>query len=257
MHPNQNRLSIRTLPIALSVLLIALALASPLAASTAQQAGPSLTADQIESAEGIAGFLGQPVLPVVLTGGNAIDAETVGFQQTLRDGTLTVEIEWYENDLLTDGVVVELYPAQWTDFRGVYGTGRQASAISRDSVGNFLVDRGNRTFCGYRDMEALGQVVFPDGDVQVRTLGLTWQWSGAEMTIADMAAAGNTSCPLNHRSAKCQNHVACVVTINCGISSFDVDGRCMPQFPFGWPCLCDPLHDLVCNGPHQAQPTQD
>lgn len=257
MHSNQTRPTIRTLPIALPVLLITLALASPLAAETAQRAGPSFTGDQIEGAEGIAGFLGQPALALVLTGANAIDAETVAFQQTLLNGTLTVEIEWYENDLLTDGVVVELYPAQWTDFRGVYGTGREASVIGRATVDDFLVDRGNRTFCGYRDMEALGQVVFPDGNVQVRTLGLTWQWSGAEMTIADMAAASNTSCPLNHRSAKCQNHVACVITVNCGIFSFDVDGRCLPQFPFGWPCLCDPLHDLVCNQPHEAQPTQD
>lgn len=249
MRSDRSRFSLRTLPI----VLITLGLAGPLAATTAERAGP----EQIESAADLAGFLAQPVSTWVLTGGNAIDAETVGVQQTLRNGTLTVEIEWYENDLLADGVVVELYPAQWTDFRGVSGTGREASAIGRYEVDDFLVDRWNRTFCGYRDMVAVGQVTFPDGNVQTRTLGLTWQWSGAEMAIADMAAAGNTSCPLNHNSPKCQNHVACVITINCGIFSFDVDGRCMPQFPFGWPCLCDPLHDLVCPAPHKAEVVQN
>jgi hypothetical protein len=249
MRSDRIRFSIRTLPI----VLITLGLAGPLAAATAERAGP----DQIESAEDIAGFLGQPVLTLVLTGGNAIDAETVAAQQTLRNGTLTVEIEWYENALLSDGAVVELYPAQWTDFRGVYGTGRQASAIGRYDVDDFLVNRGNRTFCGYRDMVAVGQVTFADGNVQTRTLGLTWQWSGAEMALADMAAAANTSCPLNPNSPKCQSHAACVITVHCLFFSFDVDGRCLPQFPFGWPCLCDPLHDLVCDEPHKAEQIQN
>lgn len=247
---------IRNLQIALAVTLITFAMSAPLSAAVAA-VEPSLSPSQLESAEEITNFLSQPVYSVAFTDADVIGPETVGFQQAMRNGTLTVEIEWYEGAALGDGVIVELYPNQWTDFRGAYGTERGARAVAADQVDDFLVDLWNRTFCGYRDMEALGQVTFPDGDVVTRTLGLTWQWSAEQMTIADMAAAGNTSCPLNHNSAKCQNHVACVITVNCGIFSFDVDGRCLPQFPFGWPCLCDPLHDLVCSKPHVAVVTQN
>lgn len=253
MQPDPRRSSFRTWPLALAAALIVCGLATPLAAATAQPAEPAPIPEQTESAADISGFLAQPAYAVTLTDRNAIGPETVGFQQTLRNGTLTVEIEWYENTALTDGVAVELYPEQWTDFRGAFGTDREASAVARGTVDDFLVDRWNRTLCGYRDMVGKGQVVFPDGDTALRTLGLTWQWSGEEMALADMAAAGNTSCPLNPYSNKCQSHASCVVTVNCGIISFDVDGRCMPQAPFYWPCVCDPLHDLWCDATHENE----
>ncbi len=206
------------------------------AAPVFANSSPSPSENQ-ESADGINQLLASRAYEVVIEGTGITAPEVhVGYER-VRGGTVFFEIQAKDGD---DASFASIQLIDGAPFFGFEGSSNSASEIPFDQLGGFMVDDSNRSVCGDRDVVFAADVTFADGKTDVRFVGAGFLADGVE-PVAERLASSNTSCPLDPDSAKCQNNSACVITISIGIISFDVDGKCLPQFPFGWPCLCDPL----------------
>lgn len=225
----------------------------------------SLTATQ----DAIHDLLAQPVWTLEITEADLTEDEIAAITVDVPGGSVVLELEWLEPELLADGPYEITFTFAGVDAYVGLESLESESLVEMDLDGavEHLLAEGVRPICGVRRLVAEVGIEMQDGWSEVRMAGLGFvSDADAELLIADLnaemsggvssegtatvgralrvseslAEASSGGCPLNHRSKKCKNHTAC--TIQLGI--FTVDGQCWPQWPAGWPCLCDPLYDL-------------